>query len=313
MIAGGIVVEGPVGPLVNDAGLRLPRGACVGVIGESGSGKTMLLRSLIDLLPEGVHRSAGAVSTAAADGELRALPTLAGWRGHGAGMVFQDPLAALDPSMRVGRFISEVVRHHSGRSRLDAAHVVATLLGEVGFAEPERIARSFPHQMSNGQRQRVVLAVALASEPDVLLCDEAPSALDTTPQAQIIDLPVGLQASRGLSVVFVTHDLAVANQICDQIGVMLDGRVLETGPTTEVLHRPRHPYSAALLDAYRTGRELRAPEAAGAGPSVCPFRHRCAEATSDCDGAIPWVDAAAVRSGSSCVHDTRPPVLWDAS
>lgn len=317
LLAKDIIISGPMGPLVHVVGFRLEHSKCLGVIGESGSGKTLLLRSLLDLLPDGVKQSSGTIWKSNGAGTDEEVFEPAGWRGWGAAMVFQDPLAALDPSMTAGRFISEVLALRE-IPRGDRRKTVYALLNEVGFTEPDRIAHSYPHQLSNGQRQRVVLAIALASMPDVLLCDEATSALDTTTQAQIIDLLISLQSTRGLSIVFVTHDLAVANQICDDIVVLLDGRVMEVGSVNEVLKTPRHPYTQSLLSAYRSGDELSSSDdfdysnvRALSTERGCPFRTRCPKSDVECDGEMPWVNAGVVRSGSSCVHDKRPIHRWE--
>lgn len=242
------------GHVVSDVGFRLHRGRSLGIIGESGSGKTLTLRALMGLLPTGVSMTGGVVEAdLAGTGTLEPVDprTL---RGRGLSMAFQDPLAALDPTMRVGAFVAEVLGRARGGSRRAMRAAAREALTEVGFDDPSRIAASFPHQLSNGQRQRVVLAIALASDPVVLLCDEVTSALDVTTQAQIIDLLGDLRRRRGLSIVFVTHDLAVAREMVDDLVVMRAGLVVETGPVQTVLADPRQPYTRTLIEAFSTGR-----------------------------------------------------------
>lgn len=315
--AGDLTIESAAGPIVQRAGLRLGQGRSLGIIGESGSGKTMTLRSLMGLLPDGVRLADGRIEIATGAGPSRIVQDPAELRGRGVSMVFQDPLAALDPTMRVGAFVAGVVAHHDHVSRRRARARVRCLLTEVGFTDPARIASSFPHQLSNGQRQRVVLAIALATHPAVLLCDEATSALDVTTQAQIVDLLNELRARRGLSVVFVTHDLAVARSAVDDVVVMFAGHIVEVGDIETVLERPRHPYTRALIDAYSTGAHdagsgslARALPVADPG---CPYRRRCATATAECAAPIEWLDPLTIRVGSSCVRDHDEPQAWGAA
>lgn len=316
LVAQGLTISSPASVLVRGAGLRLRRGRCLGIIGESGSGKTLTLRSLMGLLPEPLRVDSGTVDVDLDGSGPRTVRDPAELCGHGVSMVFQDPLAALDPSMRVGQFVGEVVAHASGVSRRQARTTVPTLLAEVGFRDPDRIAQSFPHQISNGQRQRVVLAIALASDPKVLLCDEATSALDVTTQAQIVQLLNDLRAKRGLSVVFVTHDLAVARQSADDIVVMFSGRVMEVGDIDSVLDKPRHPYTRTLIEAYSTGEAdpatSEAVQPGHAADAGCPFRWRCAEAVADCATTQRDLDPVRVRVGSGCIRDERESELWNA-
>jgi oligopeptide/dipeptide ABC transporter ATP-binding protein len=317
LVARGLTVAAPGGVLVRSAALRLGRARCLGIIGESGSGKTLTLRSLMGLLPDGLTLTEGRLEVDLDGRASRPVDDPRLLRGRGLSMVFQDPLASLDPTMRVGTFVAEVLRRNGTTGRRAARARVADLFTEVGFTEPGRIASSFPHQLSNGQRQRVVLAIALASDPSVLLCDEATSALDVTTQAQIVDLLNDLRARRELSIVFVTHDLAVARQTVDDVVVMFAGRVVEVGDIDTVLNRPRHPYTRALIEAYSTGRgdataglPLRQAEAADPG---CPYRWRCRQAVEGCAAPLPVLDAAEVRVGSTCILDEQDRRRWGAA
>lgn len=317
LVARGLCIDAAGGPLVRAAGFRLGRGRALGIIGESGSGKTMTLRSLMGLLPDGVRLTGGSIEVDLREHPHRVVDDPADLRGRGLSMVFQDPLAALDPTMRVGSFVAGVVARQSRTSRRAARATVLTLFTEVGFSDPARIAGAFPHQLSNGQRQRVVLAIALASDPEVLLCDEATSALDVTTQAQIVDLLNDLRARRGLSVVFVTHDLAVARQAVDDVVVMFAGRVVEVGDIDTVLARPRHPYTRALIEAYSTG----AVDAGDGGPiralpvadPACPYRTRCGLAVEACSTPLELLDPVETRVGSTCVRDQEEHRTWGAA
>jgi oligopeptide/dipeptide ABC transporter ATP-binding protein len=311
----GLVLRADGAPtaLVDDVTLAVARGECVGVVGESGSGKTLTLRSLVGLLPAGVTQAAGTMRLAAPQGELRpTAPEQA--RGRGVGMVFQDPSRALNPLWRVGRTIAEPLRRHLGRSRRDARARVLELLDDVGINDPDRVARSYPHQLSGGQRQRVMIAAAIACEPDVLLCDEPTTALDVTTQARILTLLQTLCRERGVAVVFVSHDLGVIAQVADRVMVMYAGQIVEQGPTAAVLDDPRHPYTSALrasvptFDAPR-GRLRTIPGAAsraGSARQGCAFAPRCPLAQDDCraeDVALAERDGRPVR----CLHASRVP------
>ena len=228
----GLSIDGPHGPLVDGIDLRVEAGEATGIVGESGSGKSLTLKAIIGLLPRGVRVSGGEIT---ANGRL--------------GMVFQDPLSALDPLATVGAQVIEVCRYVRGLSRSAARARAVELFTEVGLPDPVVKLRSYPHQLSGGQRQRVVLAIALAAEPEILLCDEPTTALDVTVQAQVLALIETLRRERGLTVLFVSHDLAVVSQVCSSIVVMEAGRVVETGPTAQVVSAPRHPYTRSLVDA----------------------------------------------------------------
>ncbi len=207
-------------------------GEAVGLVGESGSGKSLTLRAIMGILPRGLVRSGGTV-------ELDARPA----------MIFQDPLTFLDPLSRVGDQVAEVCRVVGRLDRRSARARVLDLLSDVRLPEPVVLARRYPHQLSGGQRQRVLLALALAQDPGLLLCDEPTTALDVTVQREILDLLATLQRERGLSLLFVSHDLAVVGRLCDRVVVLHEGRVVEAGPTLDVVTAPRDAYTRSLVDA----------------------------------------------------------------
>ncbi|QRP45969.1 ABC transporter ATP-binding protein [Amycolatopsis sp. FDAARGOS 1241] len=228
-----------VGDLVRDVSFEIGAGERVGLIGESGSGKSLTALSIMGLLPEGL-RATGSVRLD--DRELldASEKDLSQLRGNGLSMVFQEPMTALNPAMRVGRQVTEPFRVHGLRGR-----PAEELLAAVGLPGT---ARAYPHQLSGGQRQRVVLAMALANEPSLLICDEPTTALDVTVQAQILAL-LKSSLSAESALLFITHDLAVVASVCERVLVMLDGEIVERGSTRDVLTKPQHEYTKSLLAA----------------------------------------------------------------
>ena len=235
---------------VRGVSFSLESGQRLGVIGESGSGKTVTALAVLGLLPENAHVS-GSVRLAGT--ELVGLPEqrLARLRGDAMSMVFQEPMTALDPTMRVGRQVAEVLRLHQGAEPGRARERVVEMLGEVGLDDPERVADAFPHQLSGGQRQRAVLAMALINSPDLVICDEPTTALDVTVQARVLARLDEALDSSGAACLFISHDLAVVSQVCDQVLVMLDGRVVESGSVATLFTAAEHPYTRGLVATAR--------------------------------------------------------------
>ena len=294
----------------DDVTLRLPRGGSLGIVGESGSGKSITLRAIMGLLPRAATLRAGTVRIG---GDLvhhgRGLGPAD--RRHRVAMVFQDALSALNPVMTAGDQIAEAPRRVLGLSARAARERALELLRVVGVPDPDRRYRSYPHELSGGLRQRVMIAIALSCDPAILLCDEPTTALDVTIQAQILALLADLRESAGLSIVFVTHDLGVVGQICDELAVMYAGRIVETGPVGAVLDAPRHPYTAALLAAaIDVDSAESVPQAIPgavpdplAPPPGCPFQPRCPLAQPDCAaGPVPLHDIGPGRA-TACLHD----------
>lgn len=247
--------------LVDDISLTIAPGERLGLIGESGSGKSLTALALLGLLPEGMA-AAGSVELAGTQVVGASDRQLTGVRGRDAAIVFQEPLTALDPLMRVGRQVAEPLgtRRRLRGSALKRAVVAA--LEQVRLPEPERIARSFPHEISGGQRQRVALAMALACDPKLLIADEPTTALDVSVQAEILDLIDTLVRERDMAVLFISHDLAVVAKVTDRALVMKDGRAVEEGDIREIVRAPRAPYTKALVDSARTlesALDLRSP------------------------------------------------------
>jgi peptide/nickel transport system ATP-binding protein len=234
---------------LRDVTLEVNANEILCVVGESGSGKSMTASAVMGLLPEGVRAEAGRVLfegrdlLEASEAEMRRL------RGARIGMVFQEPMTALNPLRTIGSQIAEMFRIHTGLSAAERDGRVATLLEQVRIPDPAAAARAFPHELSGGQRQRAMIAMALALDPVLLICDEPTTALDVTTQAQILALIRDLQRRTGTAVLFITHDFGVVSDIADRVAVMRHGEVVEQGPAAAVLNHPRHPYTRALVAA----------------------------------------------------------------
>jgi peptide/nickel transport system ATP-binding protein len=305
---------------VNDVSFALGEGETLGVVGESGSGKTMLSLALMGLEPPGARRSGEAwlresssdngsndasaenLVTASAN-QMRAL------RGRRIAMIFQEPMTALDPVIRVGAQIEEAIRiHEPALGRREIRRRAIDFLERASVPDPARRARQYPHQLSGGLRQRVMIAMALAPGPHVLIADEPTTALDVTVQKQILELLATLRREFHLALLFITHDLGVVAQVADRVAVMYAGRIVEEGPVAEVLHDPEHPYTKGLLRAApRLTREKLVPvpgavPALDALPPGCAFAPRCPQHVAECDVALPDLIPA---NGADSGHRAR--------
>ncbi|GAA1162566.1 oligopeptide/dipeptide ABC transporter ATP-binding protein [Kitasatospora gansuensis] len=241
-----VALPGMARPILDGVSLSVAEGEAVALVGESGSGKSVTARAALGLLPEGARvggqvRVAGAGLIGADAATLRAVRT------GQASMIFQDPRAGINPVRRVGDFLTEQLRLVGGRSKAEAEARALELLSAVGLPDPPRHLRQYPHQMSGGMLQRVMIAGALTADPRLLLCDEPTTALDVTTQAEIMAVLRRLQRDNGLGLLLITHDLDLAAATCDRIYVMYAGRIVETGTAAELPARPRHPYTAGLL------------------------------------------------------------------
>jgi len=235
---------------LDQVSFRIEAGQRLGLIGESGSGKTVTALAIMGLLPPNARVSG---SIRLGGDELLGLDEreLAKRRGDVMSMVFQEPMTALDPTMRVGRQVAEVLRLHAGTESGPARERVVAMLAEVGLDDPERVADSYPHQLSGGQRQRAILAMALINSPDLVICDEPTTALDVTVQAKVLQKLDEVLTTSGAACLFITHDLAVVSQVCDQVLVMLDGRIVEAGSVDKLFSDPVHPYTRGLVATAR--------------------------------------------------------------
>ncbi len=298
--------------VVDGVSFGVEPGCAVGIVGESGSGKSLTLRALMGLLPTTARIDAGRVELGGEVLPLAGRAVRSARRGRVA-MVFQDPLSALDPVHTAGSQVAEVPRRVLGLSRRESWARAVELLELVGIPAAAERAESYPHQLSGGMRQRVAIAIALASEPELLLCDEPTTALDVTVQAQVLDLLDELRTRLGLAIVFVSHDLAVVGELCEQVCVMYAGRLVENGATSEVLRNPAHPYTRGLRGAALELDDLdRAPvpipgslPEPGRLPSGCAFHPRCASADTDCRSARPELrelDPMPARRAVACFH-----------
>ncbi|HEY6680909.1 MAG TPA: ABC transporter ATP-binding protein [Actinomycetota bacterium] len=267
---------------VSDVSLSVSEGEIFGLVGESGCGKTTLAMALMGLLPATAH-VAGSVRFQGL--ELLGLPPdeLRKLRGDRISMIFQDPMTSLDPTFPVGEQVAETITAHRDVDDARARERALELLGGVGIPEPERRFGDAPHRLSGGMRQRVVIATALANEPALVLADEPTTALDVTIQAQVLDLLRDLRTRLQTTIVLITHDLGVVAQICDRVGVMYAGQLVEVAPVSEIFRSPRHPYTQALLAALPTQQQVpgslrvipgRVPNLADPPPG-CRFSTRC--------------------------------------
>ncbi|MFD4180732.1 ABC transporter ATP-binding protein [Rhodococcus sp. NPDC058514] len=259
--------------LLDGIGFTLDRGERLGLIGESGSGKSLTALSLMGLLPDQLS-AAGSIALDGVDENLvgaqeRLLTAL---RGDDLAMVFQEPMTALNPLMKVGRQVAEVIElHDGGLSRADRREAALAQLAAVNLPDPPRIARSYPHELSGGQRQRVLIAIAMANRPRVLICDEPSTALDVTVQAQILDLIDTTVREHDTALLLITHDLAVVSGLCERVLVMRDGAILESGPIEQVFGAPQHPYTRSLLAASDlSGSTLGGSTPGGSTPAAPP-------------------------------------------
>ena len=302
---------------VDGVNLTLNHGEVLGLVGESGSGKSVTLRSILRLV-----RAPGVVTGTVnwRDQNLLELPEskLRRVRGGEISMIFQEPMTALNPVLTIGQQITETLQEHTKLTARDRQARAVELLELVGIASPKERLRDYPHQFSGGMRQRAMIAIALASNPSLLLADEPTTALDVTIQDQILKLLLRLKDTLGMGVILVTHDLGVVAQTCDRVAVMYAGRIVEVAPAAELFKQPRHAYTLGLLNSVpgQTGSgssaERRplipipgAPPSLRALPPGCAFSPRCAYATPECDLEHPALRAISETRLSACIHHER--------
>ena len=278
---------------VDGLSLSISRGSALGIVGESGSGKSLTLRAILGLLPPG-GTVEGTITFSPQPGSTKEI-TAEQVRGNGVAMIFQEPMTALNPTMRVGDLVAEGVRKQGGLDRKAARARAIELLRSVGIPSSQERSRMWPHELSGGLRQRVMIAAALSTSPSLLLCDEPTTALDVTVQDQILGLLAQLRADLGMALILVTHDLAVVAEVCDRIAVMYAGQIVEMGDTEDVLTSPRHPYTAALLASAPSFNSDSTQPLEGIGgqppdprafPTGCRFAPRCRFAQDDCRTAV---------------------------
>jgi len=295
---------------VNSVSFDVAPGELLGVVGESGSGKSVTMMSLIGLLPtppaeirDGNITFEGRDVRAMSEDELRRL------RGGEIGFVFQDPMTSLNPVFTVGYQLIEPLREHLGLSKREAKARAAELLALVGIPDAEARLRDYPHQFSGGMRQRVMIAIALACDPKLLIADEPTTALDVTIQAQILELVKELRQKLGMSIIWITHDLGVVAGIADRVIVMYGGQIVEHAPVEELFASPKHPYTRALLETLpdmegQRSERLRSiegqPPALDAHPTSCPFADRCGHVHDRCRAENPAIREVAIGHDVAC-------------
>ena len=233
---------------VRGVSFELRRGETLAIVGESGSGKSVSIKAIMGILPSNAVIEGGSIRYDGMDLTKVSEEQFHQIRGHRIGLIFQDPLSALNPIMKIGKQITEVLRL-SGYGRQEARKRALELMEAVGIPEPEKRFDQYPFQFSGGMRQRIVIAIALAGDPEILICDEPTTALDVTVQARILELINKIKQERGLSVIFITHDLGVVANVADRVNVMYAGKIVETGTSEEIFMEPKHPYTWALLSS----------------------------------------------------------------
>lgn len=277
-------------PIVNGVSFQLQQGETLGIVGESGCGKSMTSFSLMGLLPSGIHWQGGEVLL---DGNPLNVTSQKEWRkirGKKIAMIFQEPMSSLNPVYKIGNQIIEMIRNHEPISKKEARVRAIEMLTLVGIPRPDKVVDEYPHQLSGGMRQRVMIAMALSCNPEILIADEPTTALDVTIQAQILELMKSIQAKMDMSIVLITHDLGVIAEVCDRVIVMYAGEVVEEASVADLFDQPKHPYTKGLLNSLpninNEKDRLETIEgvvpAPADMPSGCRFYERCPAAHEKC-------------------------------
>ena len=297
---------------VDGISFAVEAGETVAIVGESGCGKSVTANSILRLVPQPPGRIGGAIRFHGKDLLKLSERAMREVRGNDISMIFQEPMTSLNPVLTIGRQIAEPLRLHQGLSRESVEQRVVEMLGLVGIAEPRRRAREYPHQLSGGMRQRVMIAIALACRPKLLIADEPTTALDVTIQAQILNLMTDLKQRVGAAIILITHDLGVVAEVAERVMVMYAGRKVEEAPVAELFRSPRHPYTRGLLSAVpKLGSSLaatqtRLAEIPGVVPSLkqriagCVFASRCAFARDLCRRVAPALEMKAPAHFAAC-------------
>jgi len=280
---------------INGIDLQIEAGETLALVGESGCGKSLTALSLLRLVPEPGRIVGGDITFAGQDLLRMPLTEMRRVRGNRIGMVFQEPMTSLNPVLRVGEQVAEVLRLHQGVDKEQAMAGAVKMLGRVGIPAPEERARDYPHQLSGGLRQRVMIAMALACDPQLLIADEPTTALDVTIQAQIMELLAKAKAERGMATLLITHDLGIVAQFAEKVAIMYAGLIMESAPVKTLFAAPRHPYTKGLLGCVPKLGEKRqrlvpiegTVPTPGQLPEGCPFLERCPAAFAPCRDELP--------------------------
>lgn len=295
---------------VRGVNIEIKSGEILGIVGESGSGKSVLMKSVIGILPENAKIDSGEVYFEEknilnlSSREMRKI------KGKEIAMIFQDPMTALNPLKKIGDHIIEVLVRHKGVNKRIARKMAIDVLNDVGIPMPEKRIDQYPHEFSGGMRQRVLIAMALACDPKLLIADEPTTALDVTIQAQILELLKYLKDKNNMSIILITHDLGVVASLCNRIAVMYGGLIMEEGTTEEIFYSSKHPYTKALLNSIpkvQGDEKIRLEPIKGSAPSLlnppkgCPFAERCSFAKSECVSKIPEYKSFSETHKSMCL------------
>lgn len=294
---------------VRGVNIEIKSGEILGIVGESGSGKSVLMKSVIGILPENAKIDSGEVNFEEknilnlSSREMRKI------KGKEIAMIFQDPMTALNPLKKIGDHIIEVLVRHKGVNKKIARKMAIDVLKDVGIPMPEKRIDQYPHEFSGGMRQRVLIAMALACDPKLLIADEPTTALDVTIQAQILELLKSLKDKNNMSIILITHDLGVVASLCNRIAVMYGGLIMEEGTTEEIFYFSKHPYTKALLNSIpkvQGDEKVRLEPIKGSAPSLlnppkgCPFAERCGFAKPECVNKIPEYKSFSETHKSMC-------------
>ena len=305
--------------VLDDVSFSIGAGEAYGLVGESGCGKTTVAMSLMRYLPDNAEVEAGRIMFGDEDVLTATGATLRKWRGDRMAMVYQDPGTALNPSIKVGEQIAEVYRFHKGMSRSEALAAAVEMLSTVQISAPDRVVRRYPHELSGGQQQRIMFAMALATDPDLLVLDEPTTGLDATVEAEVLDLVEQLRTQFDTSILFVSHNLGIVARMCERVGVLYAGRLIEEGPAGELFQNPRHPYTLALLRCMpRMGMSKdvdRLDPIPGSLPPIgveiagCVYADRCPIARDRCRAEPPAIEPVGAGHGARCFYHEEVPLI----
>ena len=308
---------------VNGISFSLDKGRVLGIVGESGSGKSVTAYSIMRILVEPGRIKSGEILFDGQDIVKFSKKQMSEFRGKRVSIIFQDPMTSLNPTYTIGNQLREAILLHTNRNHEQANARAVEMLKLVGVNEPEKRLKQYPHELSGGMRQRVMIAMALACEPDILIADEPTTALDVTIQAQILDLLQSLQKKLGTAVIMITHDLGVIAGMCSRVLVMYGGVVVEEGTVREIFYEPKHPYTWGLLRSIpqKSGEKRKlipipgSPPDLIAPPTGCPFVARCPYAMNICNSTLPEMTQLSDTHCARCrlLDEGAPRVVWEGN